>query len=418
MYNATELNESYKYLDAFALVADTFGSFDRLPNFVQLHKMHQALRELNERTMSTEASQPKAKSMIARKMPKAESMQQMPARVMWLAGRVTPDMVKVEEGGNMHEETAKEFFEKDFGLDIGDTSDTIRAIGRMLGQRVREFAAAYESATMRYIKALNWGYGGFSPMTLESDYEASMWQVEERLELLESLIYDNLGDEAHSPTGQDTLKAFYRLGNDFEHGLHFLRDRQKLIGDVIPTMFQGFKKQADRYREQGLWTDEEWREYRSALGRIEVLFENRLNEFAAVYDYGEITGMGSLNEERPNKDRKEETPRVKWFNSLTDEQKIIVQRAMGKQWVKVSADGERYEWHFYIQQWRKDKVGIAEKGSTTALEYFVKRLRYYRNVPHKSTDDAFGVKNIASYDKGGKEQPWKEEIDKVFESQE
>lgn len=138
--------------------------------------------------------------------------------------------------------------------------------------------------TQKYIKVLNLGYSGFAPMTISPDFESSYRQVEERLQLLDSLDYDKLLDEAISPGGKVYLEKYKSTGTDFKYSLHFLRD-EKILLDAIPTMFKCFKDGADRFRDDGIWTFEQWREYRSALSQIEVGFEDRLKQFAAAYDF-------------------------------------------------------------------------------------------------------------------------------------
>lgn len=138
--------------------------------------------------------------------------------------------------------------------------------------------------TLKYIEVLNWGYGGFAPMTLGQDFEKSLQQVEERLALLDGLDYGALFVEATSPNGKANLEKYKKTDADFEYQLHFMRDRQILL-DAIPTMYKCFKDGADKFRADGLWTDEQWREYRGAICELERAFELRLKQFATAYDY-------------------------------------------------------------------------------------------------------------------------------------
>ena len=137
--------------------------------------------------------------------------------------------------------------------------------------------------TKKYIKVLNWGYGGFAPMTLSPDFESSYKQAEERLQLLGSLDYDKLLDEAISPEGKAYLEKYSKTDTTFEYGLHFMRDKQELLA-LAPNMLKGFKDNADKFRADGLWSDEQWREYRFALSEIERGFEERLKQFSTAYE--------------------------------------------------------------------------------------------------------------------------------------
>lgn len=138
--------------------------------------------------------------------------------------------------------------------------------------------------TLKYIEVLNWGYGGFAPMTLGQDFEKSLQQVEERLALLDGLDYGALFVEATSLNGKANLEKYKKTDADFEYQLHFMRDRQILL-DAIPTMYKCLKDGADKFRADGLWTDEQWREYRVTLSQVERGFELRLKQFATAYDY-------------------------------------------------------------------------------------------------------------------------------------
>lgn len=146
--------------------------------------------------------------------------------------------------------------------------------------------------TLKYIKVLNWGYGGFAPMALNTDFAESLQQLQERLGLLDSLNYDALFVEATSVDGKAKLMQYKSTGTDFQYQLHFIRDKQILL-DAIPTMYKCFKDGADKYRADGVWTDEQWREYRVTLSQIEKGFEDRLRQFATAYDY-------SLDGDDPN----------------------------------------------------------------------------------------------------------------------
>ncbi|MCR4582234.1 MAG: hypothetical protein K5764_01580 [Prevotella sp.] len=156
--------------------------------------------------------------------------------------------------------------------------------------------------TLRYIKVLNWGYGGFSPMTLTPDYKGSLDQLQERLALLEGLSYDALLVEATSANGKADLERYKSTDTTFEYQLHFMRDRQQLLEALQPDyyekdgdevvlvenpnrMFRPLLKVIDKFRADGLWTDEQWKECRWTIETIEKQFEERLRQFAAAYDY-------------------------------------------------------------------------------------------------------------------------------------
>lgn len=138
--------------------------------------------------------------------------------------------------------------------------------------------------TLKYIEVLNWGYSGFAPMTLGQNFEKSLQQVQERLALLDGLDYGALFVEATNPNGKANLEKYKKTGAAFEFQLHFMRDRQILL-DAIPTMYKCFKDGADKFKADGLWTDEQWREYRVTLSMVEKGFQDRLRQFATAYNY-------------------------------------------------------------------------------------------------------------------------------------
>ena len=184
--------------------------------------------------------------------------------------------------------------------------------------------------TLKYIKVLNWGYGGFAPMTLSLDYNASLEQAQQRQSLLESLHYNALLDEALGK-GKDYLERYTKTDDTFEYRLHFMRDGKTLL-DAIPTMFKCFKDGADGFRADGLWTDEQWREYRVALSQIEKGFEDRLKQFAAAYDYNIIS---CDNQERQASPEPNYIPK----ELLTDKAKRYFEKA-----IKVGLMDADYRW--------------------------------------------------------------------------
>lgn len=155
--------------------------------------------------------------------------------------------------------------------------------------------------TQKYIKVLNWGYGGFAPMTLSPDYKASLEQAQQRLSLLDDLDYNALLNEALGK-GKDYLARYTKTDDTFEYGLHFMTNLNNLIESLQPDywdnekkeqvinhnrMFRGILNGADKLRAEGLWTDEQWKEYRATINQIEKDFEDRLKQFAAAYDYND-----------------------------------------------------------------------------------------------------------------------------------
>ena len=139
--------------------------------------------------------------------------------------------------------------------------------------------------TLNYIEVLLWGYGGFAPMSLNVDYNKSIEQLEERLQSLEILNYGKMFDEATSANGKANLQRWQATGDSIEYKLPFMEDWQELVSKHIPEMFIAYKDGADRYKADGVWTDEQWREYRVTLSIIEKDFEDRIREFATAYDY-------------------------------------------------------------------------------------------------------------------------------------
>lgn len=155
--------------------------------------------------------------------------------------------------------------------------------------------------TKKYIEVLNWGYGGFSPMALSPDFESSYKQAKERLQLLGSLDYDRLLDEAISPEGKAYLEKYSKTETTFKYRLHFMRDREQLLEALQPDywekegekvvlkknpkrMIRPYLDMIDKYRDDGIWTFEQWRECRFALSEIERRFEERLKQFAVAYN--------------------------------------------------------------------------------------------------------------------------------------
>ena len=137
-------------------------------------------------------------------------------------------------------------------------------------------------------------------MTLTPDYKESLEQVRERLGLLDSLNYLSLLDEATSTKGKAWLDKYSKTGG-FDFSLHFMRDREQLLksleqdgikfGEDLEVkknpigMFRWAKDGADKYKADGVWTDEKRKEYKYQLSRLEKALEDRLRQFVAAYDY-------------------------------------------------------------------------------------------------------------------------------------
>lgn len=160
--------------------------------------------------------------------------------------------------------------------------------------------------TLNYIKVLNWGYDGFAPMTLSTDFAKSLLQVQERLGVLDSLNYGELLVEANSANGKANLLKYQSTDNTIEYSLHFLRDRKEFLEMLQPDylieidkshkppkpvwhrnpkrMFRWAFDAIDKFKADGLWTDEQWREYKGTLSQIEKGLEDRLKQFAAAYE--------------------------------------------------------------------------------------------------------------------------------------
>ncbi len=193
--------------------------------------------------------------------------------------------------------------------------------------------------TLKYIKVLNWGYGGFSPITLNQDFKSSLEQLQKRLALLDELSYEALLVEATSANGKANLEKYKSTDTTFEYQLHFMRDRQQLL-EALPTMFKGFKKGVDKFRTDDLWTDEQWREYRVTLNQIENQFEERLRQFAAAYDY--------KTEQQPEPQQAKESPQEQQPSKIptiydNEKERMVFGRALEKGYMKI-VNG-CYKWH-------------------------------------------------------------------------
>ncbi len=163
--------------------------------------------------------------------------------------------------------------------------------------------------TLNYIKVLNWGFGGFcgsfeniAPLSLSQDFDSSLEQIKKRLAVVDGLNYGALIVEATAPNGKANLLKYQGTDDTIEYSLHFMRDRGQLLEALKPDeleiengkkaikknpkrLFRGFFDAIDEYRADGVWTDEQWKEYKGALNELGRGFEVRLKQFATAYDY-------------------------------------------------------------------------------------------------------------------------------------
>lgn len=248
--------------------------------------------------------------------------------------------------------------------------------------------------TFKYIKVLNWGYVGFSPMTISSDYKASLEQAKYRLSLLDGLDYGALFVEATSPNGKANLLKYQKTEDSIEYSLHFMRDR-KILLDVIPTMFKCFKDGADRFKADGLWTDEQWREYRVTLSQVERGFELRLKQFATAYDY---SLSDDLNSPEPQQELIDLLPE----HLKTDRAVKIFQRAIDAKIIE------------------KTPTGFKKRISKACLAYFLGHFLKDGTFPETEYNMLFGESRLGKAltqlpnNKHGNGKPkGYEEIDKI-----
>lgn len=230
--------------------------------------------------------------------------------------------------------------------------------------------------TLKYIKVLNWGYEGFAPMTLNTDFEKSLQQVRERLGLLDSLNYDALFVEAISANGKANLLKYQSTDDTIEYSLHFMKDIKGLLEMLQPDylieidksynppkpiwqrnpkrMFRWAFDAIDKFKADGLWTDEQWREYRVTLSQIEKGFEDRLRQFATAYDY-------SLDGDDLNQEPQQIAQELE-----TDEAKRVFSKTLSKGLIKV--DGNKYKWN----------------DSASLYGYFVDKTSDFLNIRHSN----------------------------------
>ena len=225
--------------------------------------------------------------------------------------------------------------------------------------------------TLKYIEVLNKGYSGFAPITLDTDFERSYKQLEEVLQMLDGLDYDALLVEAVSPEGKAYLEKYTSTDENFRYGLHFMRDRE-IILKSIPTMYKAFKDGADKYRADGVWADEQWREYRWALSEIERGLDERLKQFAVAYKQNpqEVQLPSTLNTEKTRK---------------------VFVSALNKGWMQPNNKGG-YDW-----------LGFDGKAVWSKLGYMVAKMyganynaygNQGNNIPYRDLEKLFGVSRL------------------------
>lgn len=300
--------------------------------------------------------------------------------------------------------------------------------------------------TLKYIKVLNWGYGGFAPMTLTPDYKESLEQVKERLGLLDSLNYLTLLDEATSTKGKAWLDKYSKTGG-FDFSLHFMRDREQLLdmlqsnvckrdGDKLKysenpnRMFGWAFEGIEKYLADKSWSKKQYNEYKLALRELEKALEDRLRQFAAAYDYPLSAdepeqapepqqGDREAQQEQPEpqQEKEEQANRVVLPEVLdTKRVKQIFGGAIAKGWMQPNGNNG-YKW-----------IGFGNRGQGQQLVYMCGQIFGYHkgisgndgaNIPSKELEKLFGISGF--YSKlikcwgATKPQTWRIPIDKMIE---
>ncbi len=278
--------------------------------------------------------------------------------------------------------------------------------------------------TLKYIRVLNWGYGGFAPITLNPDFKSSLDLLQKRLDMLEGLSYDALLDEATSTNGKANLERYKSTDTTFEYQLHFMRDKEVLLDALQPDyyekdgnevvlvenpnrMFRPLLKGIDKFKADGLWTDEQWKECRWTIETIEKQFEERLRQFAAAYDY--------KTEQQPQHSTtslQDLLPEQLRTNNKAVE---YIQRAIKANMIQQVSDGLRW-------------VQIGKRGKHAQVAYFVGELCGYKDggfrgnvgnrVSYGLFEKLFDEKRLDRALKQvyeAKPQWWRKKIDALFE---
>lgn len=278
--------------------------------------------------------------------------------------------------------------------------------------------------TLKYIKVLNWGYGGFAPMTLTPDYKESLEQVKERLGLLDSLNYLSLLDEATSTKGKAWLDKYSKTGG-FDFSLHFMRDREQLLksleqdgikfGEDLEVkknpigMFRWAKDGADKYKADGVWTDEKRKEYKYQLSRLEKALEDRLRQFAAAYDYplcadepkqqpepqqaapepqqGDREAQQKPEPQQVTQEQKEELPTL---NGTTEEFKIFG-RAVEEELMRIEGNGYKWNLTKSLLAYMCGRLYCRDRVIEDESDYSATLSKSKRQLPANGLKKLFGV---------------------------
>lgn len=279
--------------------------------------------------------------------------------------------------------------------------------------------------TLNYIKVLNWGYGGFcgsfeniAPLSLSQDFDSSLEQIEKRLAVVDGLNYGALYVEATSANGKANLLKYQSTDDTIEYSLHFMRDRGQLWEALKPDeleiengesvikknpkrLFRGFYDAIDEYRADGVWTGEQYAQYKGALNELERGFDVRLKQFAIAYDF-------ALSDDQ---DEQQPQPQQIPTELDTPEAKVYLDKA-----IELGVMDSNYNWRrtkqllAYFAEQMSNRLNLSNKldkdGNTT--------------IAWKPFENLFGVSDL----KGAK-QNWMrintkfeptgfEEIDKIF----
>lgn len=141
----------------------------------------------------------------------------------------------------------------------------------------------------------------FNPqLRLNKDFEKSYTDINERVELLESLDYDLLKIESFDPNAKSFLIDNIRRKNIF-------RDNPSYIKDAMLNLVRTFKDGAISLERNGIWNEEQLKFYRFRLTDFVYGIEKRLNEFVELYrDFFIHENPESLNIRVINNQFKEE----------------------------------------------------------------------------------------------------------------
>lgn len=230
--------------------------------------------------------------------------------------------------------------------------------------------------TLNYIKVLNWGYGGFcgsfeniAPLSLSQDFDSSLEQVEKRLAVVDGLNYGALVVEATAPNGKANLEKYMSVEDSIEYSLHFVRDRNKLL-QMIPTMYKPFKEKLveykpskdknGKYRDDGIWTIEQYAQYKGALSELERGLELRLKEFCGAYDF-------ALSDDQDEQPQPQQIP----TELDTPEAKVYLEKA-----IELGLMDSNYKWLkglqmlacFAVEMSKRLKLGKGERISWKPFE--------------------------------------------------